>query len=294
MALIQTNFRDNSDFFSIFESDMKELTVSEINTFIDALKRKSNYDFSEYSIKSFTRRVEKLLADYRTDIDGLIKKCSSDPSFLEELVRNITVNTTEIFRDPELWKKINTEILPLYKNELRINIWHAGASTGQEVYTMLILLKINGLFDKSKIYASDLNSEVLETAESGKYKYREIDEYINNFNLTFDNDKHYDINDYFKISRTRNLIKVNSSLMDKAQYKKHDLTNLTNPFAVKYNIIFCRNVLIYFNNELQNKVYKLFLDSLFTGGALIVGKHEGILGDISEKFIKKGTIYIKK
>jgi chemotaxis protein methyltransferase CheR len=294
VALIQTNFRDNSDFFSIFESDMKELTVSEINTFIDALKRKSNYDFSEYSIKSFTRRVEKLLADYRTDIDGLIKKCSSDPSFLEELVRNITVNTTEIFRDPELWKKINTEILPLYKNELRINIWHAGASTGQEVYTMLILLKINGLFDKSKIYASDLNSEVLETAESGKYKYREIDEYINNFNLTFDNDKHYDINDYFKISRTRNLIKVNSSLMDKAQYKKHDLTNLTNPFAVKYNIIFCRNVLIYFNNELQNKVYKLFLDSLFTGGALIVGKHEGILGDISEKFIKKGTIYIKK
>jgi chemotaxis protein methyltransferase CheR len=273
---------------------MKELTVSEINTFIDALKRKSNYDFSEYSIKSFTRRVEKLLADYRTDIDGLIKKFSSEPSFLEELVRNITVNTTEIFRDPELWKKINNEILPLYKNELRINIWHAGASTGQEVYTMLILLKINGLFDKSKIYASDLNSEVLETAESGKYKYREIDEYINNFNLTFDNDKKYDINDYFKISRTRNLIKVNSSLMDKAQYKKHDLTNLTNPFAVKYNIIFCRNVLIYFNNELQNKVYKLFLDSLFTGGALIVGKHEGILGDISEKFIKKGTIYIKK
>jgi len=273
---------------------MKELTVSEINTFIDALKRKSNYDFSEYSIKSFTRRVEKLLADYRTDVDGLIRKFSSEPAFLEELVRNITVNTTEIFRDPELWKKINTEILPLYKNEMRINIWHAGASTGQEVYTMLILLKINGLFDKSKIYASDLNSEVLETAESGKYKYREIDEYINNFNLTFDNDKHYDINDYFKISRTRNLIKVNSSLMDKAQYKKHDLTNLTNPFAVKYNIILCRNVLIYFNNELQNKVYKLFLDSLFTGGALIVGKHEGILGDISEKFIKKGTIYIKK
>jgi chemotaxis protein methyltransferase CheR len=273
---------------------MKELSISEINAFIDAIKRNSNYDFSEYSVKSFTRRVEKLSADYRTDVDGLIKRISNDSAFLEEVVRNITVNTTEIFRDPELWKKIRQEIIPIYKNELRINIWHAGASTGQEVYTMLILLKTSGLFEKSRIYASDLNSEVLEIAESGKYKYREIDEYINNFNETFDNNKDFDINNYFKISRTRNLIKVNSSLLNKTQYKKHDLTNLTNPFAVKYNIIFCRNVLIYFNNELQNKVFKLFWDALFTGGALIVGKHEGILGDISEKFIKKGTIYIKK
>jgi chemotaxis protein methyltransferase CheR len=273
---------------------MKELSISEINTFVDALKRKSNYDFSEYSIKSFTRRVEKLLSDYRTDVEGLINKISNNPVFLEEVVRNITVNTTEIFRDPELWQKINKEIIPLYKNELRINIWHAGASTGQEVYTMLILLKINEIFEKSKVYASDINSEVLEIAESGKYKYREIDEYINNFNLSFEGGTKYDINDYFKISRSRNLIKVNPFLMDKVQYKKHDLTNLTNPFAVKYNIIFCRNVLIYFNNELQNKVYKLFLDSLFTGGALIIGKHEGILGDMAEKFIKKGTIYIKK
>ena len=87
---------------------------------------------------------------------------------------------------------------------------------------------------------------------------------------------------------------MKSNLLNKAQYKKHDLTDITNPFAVKYNIIFCRNVLIYFNHNLQNKIFKLFHDSLFTGGALIVGKHEGILGDIGNKFEKKGTIYIKK
>jgi chemotaxis protein methyltransferase CheR len=273
---------------------MEELASSDIQSFIEIVKDRSNYDFSEYSIKSFTRRLQKILADNRTTMDQLLKKINSDSAFLEKIVKDITVNTTEIFRDPLLWQTIHNEILPSLKNEQRINIWHAGASTGQEVYTMLILLKMHGLYERSKVYASDLNSDVLEVAESGKYKYREIDEYIQNFNETFGHDKAYNIHDYFKISRSRNLIKVKSNLLHKAQYKKHDLTALTNPFAVKYNLIFCRNVLIYFNHDLQNRIFKLFLNSLFTGGALIVGKHEGILGDIAGKFEKKGTIYFKK
>jgi chemotaxis protein methyltransferase CheR len=271
---------------------MNDIPPADIQLFIDAIKRYSDYDFREYSIKSITRRIEKISSDYKTDIPNLIQKISVNKGFLEQIVKNITVNTTEIFRDPSLWNTINKEILPTLINEHRINIWHAGASTGQEVYTMLILLKIKGFLDKSKIYASDLNSDVLEVAESGKYKYREIDEYINNFNETFNNDM--DVNEFFKISRSRNLIKVKPNLLNRVQYKKHDLTALTNPFAVKYNLIFCRNVLIYFNHSLQNKIFKVFYDALFTGGALILGKHEGMLGDISEKFEKKGTIYIKK
>jgi len=274
---------------------MIELTEKDIQTFLDAIKKESTYNFEEYSIKSFTRRLQKILSDQKTDIDGLIKKISSNEDFLEQIVKNITVNTTEIFRDPEIWKVLNNEIIPTLKKEQRINIWHAGASTGQEVYTMLILLKQQGLFEKSRIYASDLNTDVLKVAEAGKYKYREIDEYIKNFNETYeDGENKYDINDYFKISRTRNLMKVRSNLLNKVQYKKHDLTHLTNPFAVKYNLLFCRNVLIYFNHNLQNKIFKMFHDALFTGGALIVGKHESILGNIADKFEKRGTIYIKK
>jgi len=274
---------------------MDDLTPKEIQLFIDAISAHSDYDFNEYSIKSFTRRVQKLLSDYRTDIPGLIKKISENKNFLEETVKNITVNTTEIFRDPKTWETINTKILPAYKDELRINIWHAGASTGQEIYTMLILLKQHGLYDKARVYASDINSDVLEVAKSGKYRYREIDEYINNFKETYKNsNSNYDINDYFKISRSRNMVKVKPFLLDKAQYKVHDLTKLTNPFAVKYHIIFCRNVLIYFNHELQDRIIKLFENSLFTGGTLIIGKHEGILGSVAEKFQKQGTIFIKK
>jgi len=274
---------------------MIELTEQEIKLFLDTIKKESDYNFDEYSIKSFTRRLQKILSDQRTDMNGLLSKISSKPDFLEQVVKDITVNTTEIFRDPEIWTTINKDLIPPLKNEHRINIWHAGSSTGQEVYTMLILLKQHGLFEKSRVYASDLNTDVLKVAESGKYKYREIDEYIKNFDTTYgENENKYNINDYFKISRSRNLIRVKQNLLEKVQYKKHDLTNLTNPFAVKYNIIFCRNVLIYFNHKLQNKVFKMFYDALFTGGVLIVGKHESILGGIADKFEKKGTIYIKK
>ncbi len=273
---------------------MTNLDPKDVQLFIEAVKENSNYDFSGYSIKSFTRRVQKILSDQKTDISNLINKIFENDEFLEQIVKDITVNTTEIFRDPSLWTIINKEILPSLKEKDGINVWHAGASTGQEVYTMLCLLKIHKMFDKAKVYASDINTDVLEVAESGKYKYREIDEYINNFNETFENSGDYDINDFFKISRNRNLIKVKSILLGKAQYKKHDLTTLTNPFAIKYNLIFCRNVLIYFNHNLQNNIFKMFHDSLSDGGALIVGKHEGILGDIASKFEKKGTIYIKK
>ncbi len=274
---------------------MKELSPEEIRLFIDAVSANSDYDFSDYSVKSFTRRVQKLSADYRTDVSGLIKRLSEDSDFLETLVKDITVNTTEVFRDPAVWRILDREILPAYKDSFRINIWHAGVSTGQEVYTLLILLKHHGLFDKARVYASDLNSDVLEVAKSGKYKYREIDDYIKNFNETFkDSDILYKFDDYFKVSRGRNLIKVKSFLLDKVEYKKHDLTSLTNPFAVKYDLIFCRNVLIYFNHDLQNRVIKLFESSLFRGGALVIGKHEGILGSIADKFEKRGTIFIKK
>ena len=133
---------------------MEDLTPEEIQLFIEAISAHSNYDFSEYSIKSFTRRVQKLLIDYRTDITGLIKRVSENRDFLEQAVINITVNTTEIFRDPKIWEYINTTILPKYKDESRINIWHAGASTGQEIYTMLIMLKQHGLYDKARVYAS--------------------------------------------------------------------------------------------------------------------------------------------
>lgn len=273
---------------------MIELTPEEIQGFIEAVKSNSEYNFSEYSIKSFTRRLEKISSDTRLSPGEIIQKIKTNKNFLEETVKNITVNTTEIFRDPEIWIKIRNEIMPKYEFEEEINIWHAGASTGQEVYTMLIMLKQLGLLKKSNVYATDINSDVLQIAKSGKYKYREIDEYIKNFSTAHVGLNKYELSDFLEISRKKSLMKVKPFLLNKAVYAKHDLTSLVNPFEKKFHIIFCRNVLIYFNHDLQNKIFEFFLNNMIKGGTLVIGKHEGILGDIGIKFEKQGTIYIKK
>ncbi len=274
---------------------MENLTPEEIQLFIKTVADHSNYDFSNYSTKSFTRRLEKIREDYNFPFPKLLEKISKKPQFTEEVVKKITVNTTEIFRNPEIWQTINKDIIPRYKDEENINIWHAAASTGQEAYTMLILLKQHNLYEKSRVYATDINSDVLKTAESGVYKHKDVNEYVHNFNETYKNTEiQPDINDYFKILRKRHTVKVKPFLLKKTQYRVHDLTKLTNPFEQKFHMIFCRNVLIYFNHELQDKIIQMFERSLVKGGTLVIGKHEDILGNVVNCFEKRGTIFIKK
>jgi chemotaxis protein methyltransferase CheR len=271
-----------------------ELTQQEVELFIQVLRENSDYDFGNYSVKSFTRRVEKILNDHQTGLTALLEKLKNNRGFLEQTVKDITVNTTEIFRDPEIWQVIRKEIIPKYKDEPIINIWHAGSSTGQEVFSLEILLKEAGLFEKSNIYATDLNMDVLETAKSGKYKYREIDEYINNYTAAFSDTAEPPMKDYIEISRLKSLIKIKPFLTEKPHYAKHDLTSCVNPFGVTFHIIMCRNVLIYFNHDLQNSIFRFFYENMKEKGTLIIGRHEGILGEIGAKFDKHGTIYFKK
>src|SRR4030042_3388955 len=145
--------------------------------FIYALKNSSKYDFSQYSEKSLKRRLAKVLADNKLTLPLLINCMKNDSKFVEKVVNEITVNTTELFRDPQVWQAIRYAILPKLKNNSVINIWHAGCSTGQEVYSMLILLNELGLLEKTKVYATDLNTDVLGVAKNGEYRYR--------FNLTY-------------------------------------------------------------------------------------------------------------
>jgi chemotaxis protein methyltransferase CheR len=278
---------------------MKEIDENEIIVFVDKIKKISDYDFSEYSDKSLKRRLTKILFDNNLDFKTFLHKIEQNKSFLEKIVKAITVNTTELFRDPLIWNSVRYEILTLLGNQMPVNIWHAGCSTGQEVYSMLILLHELELFAKSDLYATDINSDVLEIARSGIYNYHFNLNYLDNFdkvirqNRTGENiDVEY--SKYFIIDKTRDFIKMHSFLTDKPVYKKMDLVRDTNPFPVKYDLIICRNVIIYFNYELQNKVLKLFYDNLRAGGCLILGVHETIPGPISAYFGKKYQGYFKK
>ena len=279
------------------------MTVSDqdLKFFVQSLKTASYYDLSDYSEKSLKRRIQKILTDNKMDINTLVGTIKTNPAFTERVLKDITVNTTELFRDPTIWHTLRYRVLPKLENNKNINIWHAGCSTGQEVYSMMILLKEMGLFDKAKIFATDINTDVLEQAKKGLYKFRFNIGYLDNFDKVIkQNPYNYDeytevpYEKYFRIDKLKDEIFMNEELKEKPIYRKHDLVKDGNLFFAKFDIILCRNVIIYFNYNLQNKVFELFHSNLYTKGALILGMHETILGPMAQRFDKKGYAYYKK
>lgn len=277
------------------------VTDQDILLFNRTLKAYSEYDFSDYSEKSLNRRLTKVLTDHKIDINKLISKIKTDKDFSEQIIKQITVNTTELFRDPEIWQSIRFKILPKYKHQKHINILHVGCSSGQEVYSMMILLHELGLFDKARIYGSDINTDVLNQASKGIYRFRFNIGYLDNFNrvikenpLNFDEYKDVPYDRYFHIVKDKDMIVMHNFLCRKPVFKKQDLTRGDNIFHMKFDIIFCRNVMIYFNANLQNKVTRFFFENMYTGGHLILGKQETIRGGFAGSFEKQGDFFVKK
>ncbi len=273
----------------------------DIRAFIDTVRSLSNYDFSDYSDKSLKRRLSKILLDRKLTLESLLEMIRADEDLLENIVKDITVNTTEMFRDPAIWHSLRFDILPRLEDHSTIKIWHPGCSTGQEVYSMMILLNELGLLQKSRIYGSDINQDVLEVAKQGIYKYRFNESYLDNFDSVIrenprDNNIYFDVpySKYFHIDKTRDKIRMNHQLLNKAEFVKHDLVRDENPFNDEFDLIVCRNVIIYFNYDLQNKVFKLFLDNMNPVSCLVLGVHESILGPFASRFDKKFQAYFKK
>jgi len=158
-----------------------------------------------------------------------------------------------------------------------------------------------GLLEKANVFASDINTDVLARAKSGEYSYRFNLEYFDNFNKVirenpFNFEEHIDIpyEKYFDIDKINDIIKVKDFLRRKPVWFKHDLVTEGNIFNTKFDLILCRNVLIYFNTDLQNHVINIFYQSLFRKGILLIGVHESIIGSMANNFIKSGLVYIKK
>jgi len=277
------------------------VTNEDVQRFITAIRMASSYDFSDYSERSFKRRVEKLLVDNHMDINQLSLKVSKDKFFLEKVVRDITVNTTELFRDTEMWITLKYQILPKLKKNKSIFIWHAGCSSGQEIYSMLMLLNELDMFEQAKVFATDINSEMLESAKAGVYKYRFNLGYLDNFDkvlkenpFNYEDTREVPYEKYFDVDKVKDTITMKQFLREKAVFRKHDLVNDGNIFYSKFDLILCRNVIIYFNNKLQNNVIELFSNSLYRDGYLILGAHESILGSVANNFDRTKGFYKKK
>ncbi len=264
-------------------------------SYLKELKNHSQYNFCDYSDNSINRRLEKILLDYNLTLEELLEKTQNDPSFVEKVVDAITVNTTELFRNPETWIYLFNHVYKQLHKKSSINIWHAGCSTGQEVYSSLILLNELGLLSKVNVVASDLNSNVISKAKKGEYSFKINKSYIKSYQDLF---KRLQLNtnsfeDYFELDKDNDIIKVKDFIRSKPIFKKHDLVEEKIPFYQKFDVIFCRNVLIYFNGDLQLNIVRKFFDKLYDGGSLVLGTHEALHGFFKTRFNKHGMVYTK-
>lgn len=228
------------------------------------------FDFSGYSRASLKRRVDRLFQlDGFTNLSQLLSKMRSDEAFFNHMIEEITVNVTEMFRDPNFYKAIRNEVLPVLATKPFIRIWHAGCSTGEEVYSIAILLKEANLLHKALIYATDINAQVLEVAKKGVFPLQMIQSYSENYRISggVNDFSHYYIANY-------GLAKFSESLSEKMVFAQHNL--VSDGSFNEFDLILCRNVLIYFDKDLQERALRLFDDSLSTLGFLALGSKESI------------------
>lgn len=246
------------------------INESEVEKLINLVYQKYGYDFSDYSYTSFKRRIDRIIYNYKIlSFEFLIDKVINDPVFFNTFLEEITVNVTEMFRDPEFYRTLRLVVIPEIKNKSIIRIWHAGCSSGEEVYSMAILLKEAGLLEKSLLYATDINQQVLESAASGMFSIDDMlmcnENYLNSGGVK-------NLNDYYSVKFGKAVF--NDEFKNRIVFSSHNL-GIDQSFN-EFNIILCRNVLIYFNRNLQDKVVKLLSNSLSNKGYLALGLKESI------------------
>ncbi|HLZ88619.1 MAG TPA: protein-glutamate O-methyltransferase CheR [Puia sp.] len=247
-----------------------QLQNEELQLLLNDIYTRYGYDFTEYSKASLQRRVQRLFAlDKFPSFAEFRYRLQHDSQYFRRFVEEITVNVTEMLRDPSFYRTLRMTILPVLATYPFIRIWHAGCSTGEEVYSMAILLKEEGLLHKSLLYGTDINPLVIEKARKGIFPVSQMQKYSENY---IQSGGLRDFSSYY--TANYHLAKFDSSLTGKMIFSTH---NLVSDFSFNaFQLILCRNVLIYFERELQTKVFGLFDYSLENFGYLALGSKESL------------------
>ncbi|SIR57497.1 chemotaxis protein methyltransferase CheR [Paenibacillus sp. RU4T] len=251
-------------------SDSDEREQLEIEMLLVAMFRLYGYDFRNYAYASIRRRIwHRVHAERLTTITALTDRVIHDRGCMERLLSDLTIHVTEMFRDPEVFKSFRKHVVPLLKTYPFIRIWHAGCSTGEEVYSMAILLHEEGLYDRTRIYATDMSSTVLDVARQGVFPIERMQQYTRNYQ---DGGGKESFSDYYT-AKYESVI-FQSFLKKNIVFAQHNL--VTDGSFNEFHVILCRNVMIYFNKDLQNHVHGLLYDSLSMFGVLLLGTKESI------------------
>jgi chemotaxis protein methyltransferase CheR len=242
----------------------------EIELLLEGVYRHYGFDFRSYAYASLRRRVWKRVgAERLRTVSALTERVLHEPDMMERLLLDLSINVTAMFRDPRFYAAFRAQVVPLLRTYPFFRIWHAGCSTGEEVYSMAILLEEEGLYDRARIYATDINELVLQRAKAGIFPLERMQEYTEN---------------YIRAGGTRSFSEYYTAKYDGALFKpalsrnvvfsQHNL--VTDRSFAEFNVILCRNVLIYFDKALQERVHGLFYESLAMFGALALGGKESL------------------
>jgi chemotaxis protein methyltransferase CheR len=246
----------------------RDLERIEVELLLEGVYRHYGLDFRGYAYSSLKRRMWKRMEQEGISrVSELQDRVLHDPALMEKLLLDLSINVTAMFRDPGFYAAFREKVVPLLRTYPFIRVWHAGCSTGEEVYSMAILLTEEGLYDRSRIYATDINEVVLQRARTGIFPLEKMQEYTQN---------------YLRAGGTRSFsefytAKYDGALFDAALtrnvvFSQHNL--VTDGSFAEFNVIVCRNVMIYFDRNLQNRVHGLFYESLSRFGVLALGSKE--------------------
>lgn len=266
------------------------ITSTQITELIDLVRRVHGFDFAGYTKASLKRRVVRIMQLKKMEFYDLKHTLVNDQHFFQYFLEEITVNVTEMFRDPSFYKALNLQVMPYLSTYQHAKIWCAGCSTGEEVYSLAILLREAGLSKKSFIYGTDINTEVLREARKGIYSLRNIKSYAENYQFT---GLAGSISDNFTI--LYDAASVHNELKQNTLFSVHNL--VSDDVFNEFQLISCRNVFIYFETELQERILELFYKSLCPLGYLCLGSKETIRSDAFKRKFKvinhKENIYQK-
>ena len=247
-----------------------ELQNFEINQLLESIYFRYGYDFRNYARASLERKILNRVAFSKlASIAEMNQKVLYEPEFFSLFLKDMSVTVTEMFRDPYVFKKIREAVCPHLKTYSRINIWHAGCATGEEAYSIAILFAEEGLLKRTRIYATDYNNHSLDIAKKGIYDKGKIATYQQSYIAAGGKGN---LSDYYQDQQRT--VEFLPSLKEHITFANHNL--MKDQVFAQMHMILCRNVLIYFNPVLQNRVISLFKESLVHRGFLVLGEKESL------------------
>ena len=242
----------------------------ELRDFIEQLFELSGIDLSGYGKRALQRRLQSLMAAERMlDIHELIQRMRGDPNFLDGLLDKLMLRVTTMFRDPAFFRVFREQVTPLLHTYAYPRLWVAGCSTGQEAFSLAIMLREAGLYDRCRIYATDINEASLDQARNGLLPLACLSEYEDNYRAA---GGIRNLSDYY--TRGKSWAVLDPAVLDRIAVFRHDLAR--DASFNDFHVIFCRNVIIYFDEGLRTRVHQLFCDSLVRLGFLALGRSESL------------------